>query len=115
MRKERGIWKRVVLVLLCVGIVGGGLVLGINTHIKKSAGTRIISQDEAAGLTDVDCILVLGCGVREDGTIDACPELGWESFNVVRRMSILTGVRVKALGPQKRFDPKSCLEQLLKE
>jgi vancomycin permeability regulator SanA len=68
MRKKRGIWKRVVLVLLCLGIVGGGLVLGINTHIKKTAGTRIISQDEAAALTDVDCILVLGCGVREDGT-----------------------------------------------
>ena len=68
MRKKRGLWKRILLVVLCLGIVGGGLVLGINTHVKKTAGAHIITQEEAADQVDVDCILVLGCGVREDGT-----------------------------------------------
>ena len=68
MRKKRGLWKRVLLVLVCVGIVGGGLVLGINAHVKKTGGARIMTQEAASALTDVDCILVLGCGVREDGT-----------------------------------------------
>ena len=68
MRKKRGLWKRILLVVLCLGIVGGGLVLGINTYVKKTAGAHIITQEEAADQADVDCILVLGCGVREDGT-----------------------------------------------
>lgn len=68
MRKKRGLWKRILLVVLCLGIVGGGLVLGINTHVKKTAEAHIITQEEAADQVDVDCILVLGCGVREDGT-----------------------------------------------
>lgn len=68
MRKKRGLWKRILLVVLCLGILGGGLVLGINTHVKKTAEAHIITQEEAADQVDVDCILVLGCGVREDGT-----------------------------------------------
>lgn len=68
MRKKQGVWKRVLLVLVCLGIAGGGLVLGINTYIKKTAETRIITQEAAAALANVDCILVLGCGVREDGS-----------------------------------------------
>lgn len=68
MRKKRGLWKHILLGVLCLGIVGGGLVLGINTHVKKTAEAHIITQEEAADQADVDCILVLGCGVREDGT-----------------------------------------------
>ena len=60
--------KRALILLLCLGIAGGGLVLGINAHVKKTGGENIITREEAAALTDVDCILVLGCGVREDGT-----------------------------------------------
>lgn len=68
MCKKRRLWRRILLVLLCLGIVGGGAVLGINAHVKQTAGGQIVTQEEAAALTDVDCILVLGCGVREDGT-----------------------------------------------
>ena len=77
---------------------------------------HLLSKQHGISLLDTEgIVLSLPVGVREDGTMVACPELGWESFNVERRMSVLTGVRVKALGPLKQFDPKSCLEQLLKE
>lgn len=52
--------------LLAVGIV---LVLcvGINAMMLMSTDEYIVGRDEAAQLEDVDCILVLGCGVDENG------------------------------------------------
>lgn len=59
---------RISILLVCaaVAIIAAGL--GINSHVRHAAGERIISIEEAAGLTGVDCILVLGCGVWEDGS-----------------------------------------------
>lgn len=59
---------RVFCVLLCLGILGLGAVFGINAIVKGSVKDQILSAEEAAALADVDCILVLGCGVRSDGT-----------------------------------------------
>ena len=64
---KKRILKRILLVLLCLGLVGGIAVLGINSYVKKSAADQIISPEEAAELTDVDCILVLGCYVFDSG------------------------------------------------
>lgn len=52
--------------LLAVVIVLA-LVLGINVHMLMSTNGYIVSAEAAAGLGDVDCILVLGCGVDENG------------------------------------------------
>ena len=43
-------------------------VLGINFFVIADSKDRIISPDEAKELTDVDYVLVLGCGIRSDGT-----------------------------------------------
>lgn len=68
MHKRKKGWKIAVIVILCLLAAGVGTVLGVNGHVKQVAGARIVTQEEAAQLTGVDCILVLGCGVREDGT-----------------------------------------------
>ena len=57
---KKRIWKRLFIVLLCLALVGGITVLGINGHMKKSTSGQILSPEDAAALTDVDCILVLG-------------------------------------------------------
>ncbi len=54
--------------LLCLCILGGLAVLGINAIVKGTVKGKILTSDQAAALADVDCILVLGCGVRTDGT-----------------------------------------------
>lgn len=59
---------RVFCILLCLGILGIGAVIGINAVVKGSVKNQILSAEEAAQLADVDCILVLGCGVYDDGT-----------------------------------------------
>ena len=64
---KKRIWKRLFIVLLCLALAGGITVLGINGHVKKSTADQIISPEEAAALTDVDCILVLGCYVHDSG------------------------------------------------
>ena len=64
---KKRILKRIVLVLLCLGLLGGIAVLSINSYVKKSAADQIISPEEAVELTDADCILVLGCYVFDSG------------------------------------------------
>ncbi len=53
---------------LLIIIIGIATVLILNSYIKSSADSRIISPESASELKDVDCILVLGCLVRADGT-----------------------------------------------
>jgi len=64
---KKRIWKRLFIALLCLALIGGVTVLGINGHVKKSTADQILSPEEAATLTDVDCILVLGCYVHDSG------------------------------------------------
>ena len=43
-------------------------VLAVSFSVKGSVADRIITEDEAAKLENVDYILVLGAGLRSDGT-----------------------------------------------
>ena len=64
---KKRIWKRLFVVLLCLALVCGITVLGINGYVKSSTSDQIITPEEAAELTDIDCILVLGCYVHDSG------------------------------------------------
>ena len=59
---------KIICILLCLGLLGGLAVLGINGLVTGTTKQKILTSEEAASLTDVDCILVLGCGVHADGT-----------------------------------------------
>ena len=66
--KDRKKWlKRGILALFCLGITGGLAVFGLSSFVKNRTADKIVNETEVAKL-DADCILVLGCGVREDGT-----------------------------------------------
>lgn len=65
--KKHKILKRVVCLLLCLVIAGITAVVSIDASVRFLGGSRIISPEEAAKLTDVDCILVLGCLVKSNG------------------------------------------------
>ena len=66
MRKRR-IILRILGVLLCLVVVGLCSVWGINGVVVNSAEDRILTPQEAAELEGVDCILVLGCLVKDNG------------------------------------------------
>lgn len=59
--------KTVLLVLVCLGVLGICALLGVNGYVKAVAQENILSEAQAAELKDVDCIIVLGCKVWEDG------------------------------------------------
>ena len=56
----------IILVILCV--LSAGLVFGINAYVKGVGKKLMVTPEEASKLENADCILVLGCGVRDDGT-----------------------------------------------
>ena len=65
--------KRILLVCLVAAVILGvlavALLLGINSWVKSSVRDYILTEEQAAQLTDMDCILVLGCKVGADGTL----------------------------------------------
>lgn len=65
--KKRFSFKKLLVTLLILGFLGLGLLLGINAGVKASVKDRILTGQEAAQLSDVDCVLVLGCLVRDGG------------------------------------------------
>jgi vancomycin permeability regulator SanA len=67
--KQREKLKPIVMILLCLALVGVIALCSINGYVKSVAKERIVTVEETANLEDVDCIIVLGCQVRDDGTL----------------------------------------------
>lgn len=68
------ILRIVLAVILAVGLVGIGAVFFMNGYVIHTAKARILTVEEASALTDVDCILVLGCKVNANGVPSAMLE-----------------------------------------
>ncbi len=51
---------------LCVALAVA--LFSVNAYVKSSTKDMIITSQEASKLSDVSCIVVLGCQVRDDGT-----------------------------------------------
>ena len=54
--------------LLVLGLAGCLVMFLVNLYMIRKEETYILTADQAGELEDVDCIMVLGCGVRPDGT-----------------------------------------------
>jgi len=67
MKKRKPIIIRMLLLMLAIGMFCILAVFGINAHMVTSVSARVIAPADAAMLSDVDCILVLGCQVHERG------------------------------------------------
>ena len=58
---------KIILVFVLLGIIGSLTVTGINLYMTMSVKKDIITVEDAKDL-NYDCIIVLGCLVRPDGT-----------------------------------------------
>lgn len=67
MKTKKRKFLRTVLILLLLALLGIGALSLVNGIVKWTTDENILSPEEAAKLQDVDCILVLGCLVRENG------------------------------------------------
>lgn len=121
--KKRRPFLRFLGILLLLGLIGGIIVLGINLWVTGSVKDRILTQEQASQLEDVDCIIVLGCLVRDDGTLshmledrlkqgvalydlDAAPKLlmsgdhgrtGYDEVDAMKRYAVNAGVASDAV------------------
>ncbi len=68
MKTKKKTLRRMITVFLCLCILGISALVVINGAVKISTGDQILTAEESVQLEGIDCILVLGCGVREDGT-----------------------------------------------
>ena len=63
--------KRILIIVLVIFIIlistGFAIAMGINSYVKGIGKKYIILPEQAAELKDVDCILVLGCKVKDNG------------------------------------------------
>ena len=66
MMKIHKVIKRLIIICLCLGAAGLLILIGINMRVKGTVKDRIVETD---GLPDeeFDCIMVLGCQVKEGG------------------------------------------------
>ena len=64
--KKKIWWAALILALL--GLFCCAVVLIVNGYVVHSTKSQIIEPAAAAAMEDVDCILVLGCRVYDDGT-----------------------------------------------
>ncbi|MBQ8763372.1 MAG: YdcF family protein [Clostridia bacterium] len=56
--------KKIIIAVICIGLVCTAAVLGVNFYIVKSSEKYILDMDNAG--EGYDCVLVLGCGVWGD-------------------------------------------------
>lgn len=68
MKKRKKIISVIMVIIAALVLLSGIGVLSINAYVKSVGGDLIVSPEDAAKLNNADCILVLGCGVKEDGT-----------------------------------------------
>ena len=68
MRKRNHKLYKILLALSCAGAIGLAVLWGIQTYVKVQAKDRILSVEEALEQEEFDCILVLGCKIKPDGS-----------------------------------------------
>lgn len=55
--------KVIIFVAIIIGVIGL-IVLGINFYVKVSTKYQIIENGDYSNLKDIDCIIILGAGIR---------------------------------------------------
>lgn len=63
--------KTIAIIALTLAVVMVVSVFCVNAYVKGSTKDMIVTSEEASKLSDVSCIVVLGCQVWDDGTPSA--------------------------------------------
>ena len=58
--------KRIIKVITIISLLGILIVLSINFYVVGSTKNKILTYEEYINLKDVDCILILGAGIRNN-------------------------------------------------
>ena len=64
--KNKKIFKRIIIATVILTAIIVIYAMSVSAYVKSSQKDKILETDSITGT--YDCIIVLGCGVREDGT-----------------------------------------------
>lgn len=67
MRNRKKIFRILIIVPVCALLLGLIGIAAVDGYVRATAGNRILTSEDAAKVEDVDCILVLGCLVKQGG------------------------------------------------
>lgn len=60
--KQNKIFKRIIIAVLCICLVGGIAVAGINAYMVSYVDEYILTKEEV-GEYDFDCVMIMGAGI----------------------------------------------------
>ena len=69
MKIDKKRMRKIVIVLLGLAALGLLTALFIDGYVKAAVKDRILNVEKASELKEVDCIIILGCGVYDDGSL----------------------------------------------
>ncbi len=69
MKIRKQIFRNIMVVLSVFVVVGVAVLFALNAHVKSVGKAHILTVENASSVKDVDCIIVLGCRVRNDGSL----------------------------------------------
>ena len=65
---RKKLWRWLLIGAVILALLLGAAALGLSLWVWNSSRGYILSAEEAGELENMDAILVLGCGVRPDGS-----------------------------------------------
>lgn len=68
MKNKKRLFRICVIVLLGLALILAIAFFSINKTVLNAGGEMIVGAEQASDAIDADCILILGAGVRDDGT-----------------------------------------------
>lgn len=108
------IFRVIVSVCLALGLLATVFVFSVNAVVVSSTRGSIITASEAAELEDVDCIIVLGCLVKSDGTLsDMLCDRVERGIEVYEAMAEKSGAKLLMSGDHgaKEYDEVNAMKQ----
>ena len=104
-QKKRGPWKsRIFIFIVAVGFVIAGVTAGINVHIVNFGKKQVLTAEEAAGISGVDYIVVLGAQVKPDGVLSAMLTDRVLASVEVYETGVAAGLLMSGDGREQSFD-----------
>ena len=61
--------KKLMKLIFSLAVIGIISILMINYVVTSSTNKQIINVDDVSSIDDIDCIIVLGCQVKSDGSL----------------------------------------------
>jgi vancomycin permeability regulator SanA len=90
------------------------IVFGINFYVVKSINNLIIKEDDYSKLSDVDCIIILGAGVRDNKPTPMLEDRLLEGINLYHK-NVSQKIIVSGDHGRKEYDEVNIMKDFLIE